>query len=76
MTKITVSFWGQISDPFGASRKVELDGLNTVADLRKALGDDILNSTIRAVINGSIVKDNTPISDGDTVEFLSPVGGG
>jgi len=73
---ITVTFWGRISDQFGKKQQIDLKELGSISDLRKTLGGDLLKPAFRAIVNGEFIANDAPITDGDEVEFMSPVGGG
>ena len=76
MSHVTVYFWGRISDQFGKSQDIAIEGMTYISDLRQSFGGELLNPSVRAVLNDQIIADDAPIGSGDKVEFLSPVGGG
>ena len=79
-----ILFFGRLMDLTGsASETLALpSGVRDTAALRqwldrdRALGGALLEKTVRLAVNSEIVMDPHPVSDGDEIAFMPPVGGG
>ena len=80
----TLLFFGKLQDMVGtSSESMELpESISTTYDLRVFLDqhyelpETLSANSIRLAINSEIVADPAPVSDGDEIAFLPPVGGG
>lgn len=80
--KVRVLFFASIADAAGArSLEVEVEGRETVADLRKRLESDRARlagklGKCAAAVNTQVVDGSRVLAEGDEVAFLPPVSGG
>jgi molybdopterin converting factor small subunit len=76
--RIVVSAYGDVrryllgGEP---ERAIELEPGATLGDLTRALGADP-NDALLARRAAGMLRDDTPLADGDHVELFAPVGGG
>lgn len=81
---IELLYFGRVSDLFQCdSERLDLPAsvtntseLRTWLDTRSALDGSLLDKTIRIAVNGEMVHDPYPVSEGDEIAFIPPVGGG
>ena len=79
-----ILYFGRLGDAAGTmSEHVSLPAsvsdtlaLRKWIDGEKSLGGALLEKTVRIAINSEIVADPHPVSDGDEIAFMPPVGGG
>ncbi len=76
--KITVKAFGMIAEKFG-SGQIELTGISTIEELRKALFDqfpELKNMKFSIAINKQLASGNASIPDGSEIALLPPFSGG
>ncbi|NPV70373.1 MAG: molybdopterin synthase sulfur carrier subunit [Firmicutes bacterium] len=73
--KVSVRFFGSLTETLGERRSVELTPRSTVTDLLAAVGLDE-NGISLAVVNGVQVELAHALNDGDQVMIVPPVIGG
>lgn len=81
MALITIEFFGRLSDQMGKAVSVDIAGVATLGAIRAQLAkdhsvDDLLDPSVRGVVNDAMVADDTPVKTGDNVAFFSPLSGG
>lgn len=79
--KVQVLAFARLRELLGPSRELELSAGSTAGDVWAALSQECmalapLTESTRFARNGRIVDRSEPISDGDEVSLLPPVGGG
>jgi molybdopterin converting factor small subunit len=78
---VTVRLSGVLAQRVGSRRTLELDGAPTVDDVvaevgrLAALDPDALRS-LAVVADGSFLRRDRPVADGDELDVLVPVAGG
>ena len=80
----TLLYFGRLSETLGTSSQMLLlppdvadtAALRTWLDTTYELDGAMQEASIRIAINDEIVAEPAPLSDGDTIAFLPPVGGG
>jgi sulfur carrier protein ThiS len=78
---VTVRLSGVLAQRLGNRRTIELDGAPTVEDVvaevgrLAALDPDALRS-LAVVADGSFLRRDHPVADGDELDVLVPVAGG
>ena len=81
---VQILYFGRLSDVTGTSGEaitLPPDVRDTLAlrhwlDETKATNGALLEQTVRLALNNEIVEGPQPVSDGDEVAFMPPVGGG
>ncbi len=77
-------YFGRLIDVTGMSQETvmlpatvhDTSALRRWLDTDRSLGGALLEETVRLAVNSEIVTDPHPISDGDEIAFMPPVGGG
>ena len=81
---VQVLYFGRLSDVTGTAGEaitLPADIRDTLAlrhwlDETKAANGALLEQTVRLALNNEIVEGPQPVSDGDEIAFMPPVGGG
>ena len=76
--KVTVLFFGVLTDVAGSSLKVYED-VKTLEHLKMRIADDYpetVHYSFRMAVNNEISDEDTTLKDGDEVAFLPPFAGG
>ena len=83
MPHLKLHFWGRLSDRFGASAELPWPEIGDIDSLKYQLAarydvdaEALFDPSVRLILNGVMMAKKTPLSPGDRVEFLPPVGGG
>ncbi|WP_371395812.1 MoaD/ThiS family protein [Fretibacter rubidus] len=81
MAIVTVEFFGRLTDRMGKSVSFDAAATATLGTVRTQLAknhdcDDLLDPSVRGVINDIMVADDTQIKLGDSLAFFSPLSGG
>ena len=81
MALITVEFFGRLSDRMGKAVEFDIADAATLGAIRAQLAqdhsiDDLLDPSVRGVVNDVMMADETPVNAGDSVAFFSPLSGG
>ena len=77
-------YFGRLSDVTGTPEETitlpaairDTSALRRWLDTDRGLGGALMEKTVRLAINSEIVTDPHPVSDGDEIAFMPPVGGG
>lgn len=71
-----INFYGRLADRHGRVVPLGVDESGiTIAALRKCF-DGLDPATVRACVNGEIVREEALVTPGDEVDFLPPLSGG
>ncbi|GGB68268.1 MULTISPECIES: MoaD/ThiS family protein [Henriciella] len=73
LSDVTGTFCEQVSLPASVS---DTSAVRSWLDQENALDGALLEASVRLAVNGEIVTDPYPVTDGDEIAFLPPVGGG
>ena len=77
-------FFGRLMDTLGTAEETialpatirDTAALRHWLDADRKLDGALLEKTVRLAVNSEIVTDPHPVSDGDEIAFMPPVGGG
>lgn len=77
-------YFGRLMDTLGTPQETialpatvrDTAALREWLDADRVLGGTLLEKTVRLAVNNEIVAEPHPISDGDEIAFMPPVGGG
>ncbi|RIJ18306.1 molybdopterin converting factor subunit 1 [Henriciella mobilis] len=77
-------YFGRLMDTLGRPEETltlptsvrDTSALREWLDRDRGLDGALLEKTIRLAVNSEIVADPHPVSDGDEIAFMPPVGGG
>lgn len=77
-------YFGRLMDVTGTAEETitlpatvrDTSALRRWLDADRALGGALMEKTVRLAVNAEIVMDPHPVSDGDEIAFMPPVGGG
>ncbi|MCA8899761.1 MAG: MoaD/ThiS family protein [Hyphomonas sp.] len=81
---VEILYFGRLMDVMGCSQERialpdsvrDTDGLRRWLDAERILSGALLEPTVRIAVNDAIVPEPFAVSDGDSIAFLPPVGGG
>lgn len=79
-----ILYFGRLSDVTGMPGETlalpanisDTQALRSWLDAQKSAGGALLDDTVRLAVNNEIVVDPHPVTDGDEIAFMPPVGGG
>ena len=80
---IEILFFGRLGDASETLRLELPQGVNDTEDLtvwlceqNEGLGTELEKTGNRIAVNKAIISENTPLTDGDEIAYMSPLSGG
>jgi|ETNmetMinimDraft_8_1059916.scaffolds.fasta_scaffold22665_3 molybdopterin converting factor small subunit len=76
--KIEVLFFGGLRELMGCSSMpiIEVDTTDNVLEKLNQVNDKLAGKTFQLALNNKLIKENTPIENGDQLALLPPFAGG